>query len=892
VIETTILDVSEPEKAKVFGVNKTRLLAARRIRPKIRKRMLPQYRALASIIDPELKTFAVSLFNEVPRPTDKLDEETGLTKTTWVTPSDYFTKPNKTPMWRIRDGDWECSKSSDPSLWITYPEALKLFESHEEVAGIGIMLHPELNGLSVIDLDDFFDKKTGNFVGDIEKDVFEAFSNLAGVSGESIYIERSWSNKGAHFLFLADIEKSRSRVLHTFGKAKDYDKPCRCAENCVCKSKDGSCCCATSCTCDFSLECEFYNKTRYVLLTGDLFPHSGKTPFIQIDDPALRSIFDTLFVEMFQPKSTTTLTVEDFDEWRSEHVLEQLPDEEILESIRRSKNKKKSEKFFGLFEGTHFENYKADGKTPDWSSAIASVIFTLAWYTKCDPEQMMRIYKSSELHLMSTASRTKAPSWLANEIANAIDKTIPLLVEWENKKNDSNEDILKAFRNGDAGDEEFITNKLRGSCLYSNTEEKWYQYDDGVWFKINDIDQKMRDAIIPEYRELHSQALVRAEAIDPNDKDAKISAYKYAESIGKRISKINSSVGRRNLMRDLQYNNFLGVHKIEWDNIGPYKLAVKSGILDMKTGVTTPYTPDMYIRHKADVDYDPDIDVSYIAKFMQDINGESFEPAENEERTTERTDFFKRFLGYSFSGNPREELFVIMPGGGSNGKDTLIQLIEATFKELFKAVSRETIASSKSPGQANPGILDIRGSRLALVNEASNTMQYDDALVKLFSGRSPITTRLIFSNEMQTFRYTGQMILACNLMPVFRVNDGGIWRRMIVLDWPVKFVGENPDPKKMQMLKDVDFKETIMEHREGFLKYVVDGFQEYMRDGLRIPASVYVRTKDYRTTLDTIRQFFDDYFIFDYEDDFAYRIPRTDLHHVYNRYRIRNGQKA
>lgn len=87
-------------------------------------------------------------------------------------------------------------------------------------------------------------------------------------------------------------------------------------------------------------------------------------------------------------------------------------------------------------------------------------------------------------------------------------------------------------------------------------------------------------------------------------------------------------------------------------------------------------------------------------------------------------------------------------------------------------------------------------------------------------------------------------------MPYFHLDraDNGIWRRMVVVHWPVTLKTE----------EQREFEEVLSEFRpeySGILNWLIEGVKIFLNEGLIIPDSVKEKTQEYRDEMDPTSAF-------------------------------------
>ena len=90
-------------------------------------------------------------------------------------------------------------------------------------------------------------------------------------------------------------------------------------------------------------------------------------------------------------------------------------------------------------------------------------------------------------------------------------------------------------------------------------------------------------------------------------------------------------------------------------------------------------------------------------------------------------------------------------------------------------------------------------------------------------------------------------------MPKIDSNDGGTWRRMRVIPFELKFV-DNPTQEHHRKI-DRSIEDKLPIWKEYFIRYLVEVYKKYRKEGLNAPAKVLKYTEEYQKKSDLFQQF-------------------------------------
>ena len=265
-----------------------------------------------------------------------------------------------------------------------------------------------------------------------------------------------------------------------------------------------------------------------------------------------------------------------------------------------------------------------------------------------------------------------------------------------------------------------------------------------------------------------------------------------------------------------------------------FLLNVNNGTLDLKSGELREHSRDDLITKLAPVDYDPDARMAHIYAWLCEIMGDSKELIE----------FIKRLVGYSLTGDIREQILPICYGTGANGKSTLLGLIQEMLGDYATSTPTSTLMVKRGDTIPND-LAALKGARFVTATEAEDGQRFSEALVKQLTGGDVISARFMRS-EFFTFRPSFKIWMAVNHKPIIRGTDMGIWRRVRLLPFTVCIPEDQQDKALPTRLR---------EELPGLLAWAVEGCLEWQREGLGIPDAVKIATNTYKNEMDVIGQF-------------------------------------
>jgi putative DNA primase/helicase len=295
---------------------------------------------------------------------------------------------------------------------------------------------------------------------------------------------------------------------------------------------------------------------------------------------------------------------------------------------------------------------------------------------------------------------------------------------------------------------------------------------------------------------------------------------------------------------------------------------VRNGTIDLRKGDLRPHSKADLITKLSPVNYDPDATCPRWSRFIFEIM------AGDEELVR----FLQRLMGYSLTGETREQVWVFFWGKGENGKGTFLEAIAHVLGDYAVNTPPETFL--EIPGSAvRNDLARLRGARLITASEPDGKRKFDPGTLKTFTGQDPITCRFLHK-EFFEFQPEGKLIFSANQRPAVRDTSHGFWRRVILVPFSRTFTGSE---------KDANLRETLKAEASGILNWLIEGCLQWQAEGLNPPAAVRDAVEEYRTETDVLAEFLETYC----EIDESKSIPVSELYPAYSTYcdenKIRKG---
>ncbi|RJE87974.1 DNA primase family protein [Paracoccus onubensis] len=297
---------------------------------------------------------------------------------------------------------------------------------------------------------------------------------------------------------------------------------------------------------------------------------------------------------------------------------------------------------------------------------------------------------------------------------------------------------------------------------------------------------------------------------------------------------------------DLDINTLSGV--LRFRRIPPDPASGMSAMADF---ALIPHDRGQLLTKIVPVDYDPDATCPRFDAFLKEI-----------QPNIEMRRFLQRWFALSMTGLDVQKL-AFFHGGGANGKSVLVDLIARMLGDYSATAKIESLTgkNKKSGSESQPDLMPLINSRMVRTSEPEEGQRLQEALVKALTGGEPMMIRDLFTG-MITFTPFFKITISGNHLPDIRGGDDGIWRRVMLVQFPVQIPEHKRIPKK-------DMDDILWAERSGILNWLIEGLIDYLSGGLQEPPEVLAATADYRKDSDPVGTFLGDATVATgYEGDF------------------------
>lgn len=277
----------------------------------------------------------------------------------------------------------------------------------------------------------------------------------------------------------------------------------------------------------------------------------------------------------------------------------------------------------------------------------------------------------------------------------------------------------------------------------------------------------------------------------------------------------------------------------------PWLLNCPNTTVDLRTGSGNLHRREDYITQQCPTRFVPDAPCPVWEAFLYSIF----------QQDIDLIHFIQRYLGYCLAGVISEQILVVCYGTGSNGKSTLLNVLQLVLGDGYCNAAPQGLLMEKKTDSHPTELADLFGKRLVIAQETNQGSRLAESTVKQLTGGDTISARRM-REDFWTFKPTHKLVLATNHKPRIKGTDHAIWRRLVLIPFEQRFwnpaKGES-GPEHLRQNKDLLMK--LAAEAEGILAWMVRGCLDWQQSGLQIPDSVRTATAAYRSEEDTVGRF-------------------------------------
>lgn len=557
---------------------------------------------------------------------------------------------------------------------------------------------------------------------------------------------------------------------------------------------------------------EMYDNARFFAMTGNLYDEK----YYQIADRT--SEIKGLWNKYLNEQKIETEYVYTKERRYNPFIgVNKLSDEEIIQKIKESQNG-------NLFTCLYYGQW--EGLYPSQSEADMALCSILAFWCAKDYNQMDRMFRDSKLYRQKWDSKRGETTYgditIRSAISNCRDVYTPSFNGGVQVFNPVTGQVVqkKKYDFNDTGNAQRFVDKFGNNLRYNFDNKCWMVFDGKTWNRDSkQIVKTQADILIEE---------MKIEFAQEKDKDLQ-------KEMAKNIKHLSSNSGKEAMLKEAMHIGNIPTNNSDY-NKDHYLLNCFNGVINLKTGEILPHEKEYMISKNTGILCDMENEPVRWKQFLLEIFNNSEEMVE----------YIQTAIGYTLTGDTKEQCFFQCYGDGANGKSVFLDVVYKLLGDYSLNSQAESIlAKANNSGGATSEIARMNGARFVRTNEPNDNSRFNEGLVKQLVSGEVTTARFLYGTEFE-FKPCFKLWIATNYKIGVRGTDHGIWRRMRLVPFERKF-----DEKTA----DKNLTEKLMKELPQILGWAVKGTLKWLKGGLTTPDEIKKANEQYKQEMDVVANF-------------------------------------
>ena len=292
-----------------------------------------------------------------------------------------------------------------------------------------------------------------------------------------------------------------------------------------------------------------------------------------------------------------------------------------------------------------------------------------------------------------------------------------------------------------------------------------------------------------------------------------------------------------------------------------------NGTVDLRTGELLHHSKADLITILIPTEYNTDAQCPRWLSFLSRVTGED----------DDLLAYLQRAVGYSLTGDTKNQVIFLLYGLGNNGKSTFTMTIRKLMAGYAERLDADDLMmkDGRHGGGPREGIANLINKRYVVGSELQDGRRLDVSFIKDMTGGETVKARRLYEHEIE-FMPTHKLWLYGNHKPIIADSTLSIWRRVKQIPFDVTIPDAEVDP---------DLQVELEKELPGILAWAVKGCLAWQQYGLNEPEAVTTATAKYRHDQDILGDFIEDCCVL---EPLA-TVPKAELKEDYQKWCQDNG---
>jgi len=408
------------------------------------------------------------------------------------------------------------------------------------------------------------------------------------------------------------------------------------------------------------------------------------------------------------------------------------------------------------------------------------------------------------------------------------------------------------FNLTDYGNAERLRARFGDSIRFCTDRSRWLVWAGRAWAWDSSEDTRVYGLAKKTVRTIYAEA---ANEADDNARKALAAWARASESDGKIRAMIALARSEPGIPVSLE--------ELDRD---PWLFNLRNGTLNLHTGELREHRRSDLLTMLAPVEYNPGAPCPLWLKFLERVTGGN----------NALIHYLQKAVGYSLTGDTRQQVCFFLYGHGLNGKSTFTNTIRKLAGPYGERLSADVLMKrDQRTGGPREGLANLKGKRFVVASELEEGQRLAVSLLKDMTGGESIKADRKYEHEIE-FQPTHKVWLTGNHKPVITDTTLSIWRRMKLIPFNVTIPANEID---------IELPQKLEHELPGILAWCVAGCLAWQREGMTEPSAVTDATAQYRQEQDILGDFITDCCLL----DSSATIKKSELWNTYQAWCSENG---
>jgi putative DNA primase/helicase len=372
----------------------------------------------------------------------------------------------------------------------------------------------------------------------------------------------------------------------------------------------------------------------------------------------------------------------------------------------------------------------------------------------------------------------------------------------------------------DCGNAERLVDQHGDSIRFCGAMRHWFSWKGNSWGADDGATIQLAKKTVRAMHQERKQILNETESLSNNWETMR----RRSDALGKWAIRSEGAPRIIAMLRMAESDPRVLVEPEDFDK-HPWLLNLRNGSIDLKCGRFRENRPEELLTKLAGAEYLPETQCPRWIRFLSEV----FAPH------PEIIPFLQRAVGYTLTGETREECIFVLVGSGRNGKSTFISILHRILGQYGGVAEMDTFLSSRGTAMRED-IADMRGRRFVSAQEPMLDGKFAEGTLKWVSGGDRLRARRLYEHA-QEFQPSHKLWLAVNRLPTLRFDDHAAWSRLRLIPFDVSFEASANRELKVELQSELG----------GILNWAVRGCLLWQRKGLGTIDSITNATDTWRT---------------------------------------------